>query len=94
MADSSDDREPVPAGAVDLIGQIVSANVSNLAFTTDRLIEGLERDAARFAQYVVDIDRILAEATVVDRATEGRLRLMDGSVNMAYDYLERKGALL
>lgn len=84
-------EETVPRGAVDLIGQIVSANVDSLAFTTDRIIESLEAEVVRLAKTIVEVDQTLSQATVIDRPTEARLRCLDPQINTAYDILERKG---
>jgi phage FluMu protein gp41 len=76
--------------ALDLVGAIVAQNVSDLAFTTNRIIESLERDVARLAQTVVHLDMILADASVIDRKTEARLADMEPAIDTAYRTLERK----
>lgn len=80
----------LPGPAADLLAEIVGQNVKNLAHTTDLIIEGLEEQALAFAQTIVDLDSVLASATVIDRATENRLRTMEPAIWSAADYLDRK----
>lgn len=79
----------VPEGAVNLIAQIVGANVANLAHATDAVEDGLRREIRALAETVVGINQTLAEATVIDRATEHRLRQFDAQIEHAYRTLER-----
>lgn len=74
---------------LDLMAQLVGANVASLAATTDRLIEGLERDIRGLAATVVAFHEVLEDALVIDRQTEHRLRMLDGKVDAAYRMLER-----
>lgn len=82
----------IDEGALDLMSQCVEANVRNLAFTTDRIIENLEKDVAELALTVVLIDEVLDSALVIDRATEQRLRLLSGRIDSAHFIHERKVA--
>jgi hypothetical protein len=86
--------ETPDGGALDLMAQMVDANVRNLAFTTDRIIENLERDVAELAQTVVLIDGVLDNALVIDRATERRLMALGGRIDSAHFIHERKAASL
>lgn len=82
-------------GVPDGIGQTVSANAANLAYTTDRItdriIENLEKQVLDLARLVVDMEKVLDGATVIDRATERRLRELFPRVDVAYDILHRAG---
>ncbi len=72
-----------------LIGQLVGANVENLKFATDAVEAGLRREIADLAKTIVEIDKIISLATVIDRQTEARLRFLDPRISAAYDTLER-----
>lgn len=72
-----------------LVADIVSANVRNLATTTDKIIEHLERQIRDLAETVVLMDEILTSATVIDRATEARLLSLSGRIDAAHRTLDR-----
>lgn len=69
----ADDDVVLSRGAADLFGQIIGANVSALASTTDSIIATVERERDEFAAALVGIQEVLQDALVIDRRTERRL---------------------
>lgn len=82
----------IPVEDADLMGKIVSANVKNLAVTTDAIIENLESQVLGLAKTLVALDDVLAEATVMDRKTEAALRTFDVKFEAASRIVERLGS--
>lgn len=86
---TSNTEETVPLGAVELMGQIVSANVANLAHATDLVEQGLREEIRSLALTITGMAEVFEQATVVDRATERRMRRFDPLIENAYRTLER-----
>lgn len=82
-------QHPESPEGMNLIADIVSANVSNLAATTDRVIQNLENEILTLSKLVMDIDDVFVGATVVDRVTESRYRRLLPRVHAAYETNER-----
>lgn len=61
---------------MDLIGQLVTANVDAAAHTSHLIESGQRRDIAELCETITLVAKILDEAMVVDRRTEERLRLL------------------
>jgi hypothetical protein len=80
--------DTMPIEAIDLFGQIVSANVASLAHTTN-LIDQLKDEQIRtLAQDLVDLWSIIEAAAVIDRKTERRLWAFEHRVELALNTLE------
>lgn len=74
---------------MDLVAEIVGANVKNLAAVTDRLDDARVRTIKSLAETIVQVEMILDQATVIDRATENRLAWMRAQFDEAHRTLER-----
>lgn len=79
--------------SLDLLAQIVGANVKNLEHTTNLLIENLEKQVQEMAQLVVDMQTLYASASVVDRATQAKWRHLDHRIDIAFDIFNRQGEI-
>lgn len=61
-------------GELDLIGQIVQANVDQAAHTTNMLLSFKDEEIKRLAKALVEIQEAIDDAIVIDRMTERRLK--------------------
>ena len=66
-------QKTLPIEAIDLMGQIVSANVAALAHTNNSLLEWKDQEIRELRQALVRVGGVLDGATVIDRVTESRL---------------------
>jgi hypothetical protein len=71
-------------------GALVQGLLESQRQTTDALVENLQAQLDDMAQALHQIGRVLEDATVIDRATERRLRYYDGAIAAARDHLDRR----
>jgi hypothetical protein len=84
---------PIDEKGLNLMADIVEANVRGLAHTTDSLIAYEKSRVLELARTIVQLDMILEEATVIDRKTERRLQMIMPQIDNAHRIMEREGEL-
>jgi hypothetical protein len=65
---------------VSLMGALMTQSAKDLAWTRDRIEEGLREEVARLRALVLDMAGVFEEASVVDRATEQRWRYLEARI--------------
>lgn len=77
---------------VALIGALMTRNATDLAWTRDRIEEGLRDEVKWLRTLVADMSDVFERATVVDRATENHWRHLEPRIWTVMDAIEREGS--
>lgn len=75
---------------VALMGALMTQSAKDLAWTRDRIEEGLREELSRLRTLVLDMAEAFDAATVVDRSTEARWRHLEPRIWSVIDAKARE----
>jgi hypothetical protein len=88
MSKGSNDFEDGAA----LIGALMTQSAKDLAWTRDRIEEGLRDEVKRLRRLVLDMAEAFEDASVIDRATEVRWRHLEPRIWSVENEVAREAA--